>query len=533
MPEARQHWNSRVGFVMAAVGSAVGLGNVWRFPYICGKYGGGAFLIPYFVAIILLGIPLLILEFGLGHMMLSAAPRSMAKARKHSEWIGWFAVLNALVITIYYVAVMAWCCNYFIFSFLPAEGAGATAPMWGADPGTFFGKTFLQATEGLLPFGALQWGIVIGYVFVWLCIFLIIHKGVGVVGKVVMWTVPLPVILLGVLLVREIQRPGAVAGISQYLTPDFRQLLNAQVWRDAFGQVFFSLTLGFGVMIAYASYLKKKSDIANNAIITTMANCGTSFFAGFVIFSTIGYLAQATGKPIMDVANEGGKLAFIIYPDAIRRLGDFAPVFGAIFFLMLLLLGIDSAFSLVEGAASALVEKTGLKHATLTGIICVIGCGIGMIYCTQTGSNWVDWTDHICNAIGLPLVMLLTCIVVGWLFGAHKLRAHINENSEIQIGRWWTFMIRVVCPLLIGFIFVATTVEDIQGILKKIAELTQAHELGQIEDLGAACAKVWGPYIGQWALLLGLIVISIILMLVGRRRTPAVDEADEGEEVTR
>ena len=384
---------------------------------------------------------------------------------------------------------------------------GAVPGRRGADTKGFFFDDVLHVfrnpetgkpSGALFPLGALRPWIVAGYAFIWVCIFLIIYKGVGVVGKVVMWTVPLPLVLLGVLFFSEIGRLGAIDGIRQYLTPDFSHLTDPDVWRAAFGQVFFSLTLGFGVMIAYASYLKRKSDITNNALITTMANCGTSFFAGFVIFSTVGYLAMAKGQTVLQTAGEGGALAFIIYPDAIRRLGEYAPLFGGIFFLMLLLLGIDSAFSLVEGAASALVEKTGRKHAGITAVICVIGFSVGLVFCTRAGGNWVDWANHICNDIGLPLVMLLQCIVAGWLFGAHRIQDHINEVSELRVGRWWTFMIRVVCPLLIGGIFVATTIGDIAKI--------------------RAGKLALGPYIGQWCLLLGLLVISVLLMVYRRRK---------------
>lgn len=529
MPEERGHWNSRVGFVMAAIGSAVGLGNVWRFPGVCAANGGGAFLVPYFVAIIMLGIPLLIMEFGIGHMMLHAAPFSFAKMRRNSEWVGWFAILIAMVITIYYVVIMAWCANYLVFSFLPvgvAEGAQAVAstPMWGQNPGTFFDKNFLQATEDMLPLGELRPWIVVGLAFTWVCIFLCIYKGVGVVGKVVMWTVPLPVLLLVVLFFSEIGREGAALGISQYLTPDFEKLRDPGVWRAAFGQVFFSLTLGFGVMIAYASYLKRKADVSNNALITAMANCGTSFFAGFVVFSTVGHLAVARGIDLGQIKTTAFGLVFTTYPDAINRLGPWAPVFGAIFFLMLLLLGIDSAFSLVEGAASALVEKTRFKHAHITAVLSVFGFVTGLLFCTNAGRNWVGWADHICNDIGLPLVMLLQCIVVGWLFGAHKLRMHINEVSEIGIGRWWPFMIRVVCPLLIGGIFVATTIGDIMGLVKEAkpqwGPFLESHGLlyRAYHVVGGVFKSPWGPYIGQWGLLLSLFVISIVLMLWNRRK---------------
>jgi len=431
--------------------------------------------------------------------------------RRNSEWVGWFAILIATVITIYYVAIMAWCANYLVFSFIPAaapgaaEGAQAAAsqvPLWGSNPGDFFEAQYLQVSGGMFEFGGLRPWIVLGLAFTWLCIFLCIYKGVGVVGKVVMWTVPLPVLLLGVLFFSEIGREGAVLGIRQYLTPDFSKLWDPEVWRAAFGQVFFSLTLGFGVMIAYASFLKKKSDISNNALITTMANCGTSFFAGFVVFSTVGHLAFADKIALGEIKTTAFGLVFTTYPDAINRLGEWAPLFGGVFFLMLLLLGIDSAFSLTEGAASAIVEKTGRRHAHVTAFLCILCFVVGLLFCTNAGIHWVGWADHICNDIGLPLVMLLQCIIVGWLFGAHKLRDHINENSEIAIGRWWTFMIRVVCPLLIGFIFVATTVEDIQKKLK----------------VEPPADPRWGPYIGQWVLLLSLIVISIILMLVGRKR---------------
>ena len=508
MPEERGHWNSRVGFVMAAIGSAVGLGNVWRFPGVCAANGGGAFLIPYFVAILVLGIPLLIMEFGLGHMMLQAAPFSFGKMRRNTEWVGWFAVLVALIITVYYCVIMAWCCNYFIFSFLsPAEVQTATVPMWGTDPQAFFDNTVLNKSTGMLKLGGMQWWIVAGLAVVWISIFLIIYKGVRVVGKVVMWTVPLPVILLLILFFREIFRDGAVAGLAHYLTPNFATLMEPGVWRAAFGQVFFSLTLGFGVMIAYASYLKRKSDISNNALITTMANCGTSFFAGLVVFSTIGYLAAAQNISMASIINpvEGEAkiatgafgLVFTTYPAAINGLKTLAPLFGGMFFLMLLLLGIDSAFSLIEGAASALVEKTGFKRSSITGFLCIAGFALGLLFCTHAGYYWIVWADHICNDIGLPLVMLIQCIVVGWFYGAYKLRAHINSVSEISIGRWWTFMIRVVCPLLIGFIFVATTYEDIN---KRIA--------GE---------EPWGPFIGQWCLLFVLLIGSIVLMLYNRK----------------
>ncbi|HEB37133.1 MAG TPA: sodium-dependent transporter, partial [Thermoplasmatales archaeon] len=274
--DRQEHWNSRFAFIMAAIGSAVGLGNVWRFPFVCYKNGGGAFLIPYFVALFTAGIPLMILEFSIGHMLRGPPPECFRKIGKKFEWIGWWTTLIPFVVASYYVVVMAWCFSYMIYSL---------DLRWGTNAEGFFLNTFLGVTSGPAVIGGFRIPILLGLIAIWISIFIILYKGVSRIGKVVAITVPLPTVLLVILTIRGLTLPGALDGVSYYLTPDFSKLLHADVWLAAYAQVFFSLSLAQGILITYESFLKKKSDVTNNAFITSLADAGTSFLAGFTVFS--------------------------------------------------------------------------------------------------------------------------------------------------------------------------------------------------------------------------------------------------------
>ncbi|MBN1755052.1 sodium-dependent transporter, partial [bacterium] len=274
----RDRWNNRFSFIMAAVGSAVGLGNVWRFPFVAYKSGGGAFLIPFFIALFTAGIPLMILEYAIGQKMQGSAPFSFFKAsakishkkpfslipssddvearqfHPNWEWVGWWALLVGSVISFYYAVIMSWAWNYLFHSI---------SVSWHGDEANFFYNTFLRLSEGPGHLGGISIPVVLGLALTWVLIYWIICKGVARVGKVVLITVPLPVILMIILVIRGLTLPGAMTGLSYYLTPDFAKLADPNVWLAAYSQVFFSLSLGFGIMIAYASYMPKYSEITN------------------------------------------------------------------------------------------------------------------------------------------------------------------------------------------------------------------------------------------------------------------------------
>jgi len=267
---------------------------------------------------------------------------------------------------------------------------------------------------------------------------------------------------LGVLVVRGLTLPGSIEGLQFYLAPNFKALLKPEVWLQAYSQIFFSLSLGFGVLIAYASYLPSKSDINNNAFITSLADCGISFFAGFAVFSTLGYLAQATGKSVEEVVASGPGLAFVTYPTIISLLPWGASLFGILFFLMLITLGIDSAFSLVEAVVASGMDKWKLSRKRTVSIVCGLSFLLGIVFTTQGGLFWLDIVDYFMNNFGLVLVGLSECLILGYIFSAKRIRDYTNPISEIKIGKWWDFFVKVVTPLILITLIVMTLIERVK-----------------------------------------------------------------------
>lgn len=338
MAVERERWTSRSAFIFAAIGSAIGLGSLWRFPAMCYSYGKGTFLIPYIIGLIVLGIPWFLTELGMGHIMQRGAPGSFAKIGKKWEWVGWWPVFVSFFLNTYYVIIMSWAVCYMGFSlFLSWETAGITL----AESVPQFFNTFLGLTGGPLEFGSFNLLAIGGSLLTWIAVFFILHKGVRRVSKVVYFTVTIPWLLLVILAIRGLTLPGAVEGLNQYLTPDLSALGEASIWVAAFGQVAFTLSIGMGIMYAYGSYLPKKSDITNNAFITLFADAGTAFFAGFAIFSVIGYMIYATGA-VPPIGGLG--LAFQTYPAAVSLMPIGQKATGFIFFLCLWFLGIDGTF---------------------------------------------------------------------------------------------------------------------------------------------------------------------------------------------
>ena len=437
---------------MAAIGSAVGLGNVWRFPYVCYQNGGGAFLIPYFVALFTAGIPLMILEFSLGHWARGAPPEAFKKIGASWEWVGWLTSLIPFVVAAYYVAVMAWCFSYMIYS---------VDLRWGASAEQFFLQSFLGVTDNPSILGGFRLPVLLGLLAVWTCVFLILYKGVKRIGKVVALTVPIPTILLIILTVRGLTLPGAVEGISYYLTPDFSQLSNTNVWLAAYAQIFFSLSLAQGIMITYASFLKKKSDLTNNAFIASLADAGTSFFAGFTVFSIVGYLAASQGVGIEQLGIAGPFLTFVTYPTAISLLPVAAAFFGIIFYIALLTFGIDSAFSMIEPVISGIHGKWGFSKGKATGVVCLLGFCASLLFATGSGLHWLELVDHFVANFGLVSIGLVECLLLGWVVKPVFLREHANKTSDILLGRWWDLLIRYVIPVVLIILLVGAIVDNI------------------------------------------------------------------------
>ena len=452
--EKRGKWKTRSGFIMAAIGSAVGLGNIWRFSYMAYENGGGAFLIPYFVALLTAGIPLLILEFGIGHEKIGSAPLAYAKISEKWEWLGWWAVTFVMFgIELYYCVIIAWCINFLIFSF---------SLSWGGNPNSFFFINFLGITSGPGQIGNVRTPILFALVFVWFLNWFIVYKGIekGIeqANKIFM---PLLFFLIIVLFFWGLSLPGSRAGIAAYLRPDFQKLANPKTWIDAYSQIFFSLSLGFGIMIAYASYLPQESNISGSAVITALADCGFSIIAGLSVFTVLGYMAHVSHQPIGELVTQSIGLAFVAYPKAISLLPGFGSVFGALFFLALTFAGLSSSISILEAFTSALIDKFDFDRRKSATILCVLGFLGGVIFTTGGGLFWLDIVDHFISHYGLILVGILECILVGWFFHIKKIRRHINKVSSINLGSWWDVLIKFFVPSVLGFIVLGNLIKEV------------------------------------------------------------------------
>lgn len=438
---SRQRWTSRMTFVMAAVGSAVGLGNVWRFPYLAGKYGGGAFLVPYLIALIVVGVPLLILEIAVGQRMQQSAIGSYRKLHPAFSGLGILTSFSAFVVVSYYAVVMAWSLIYLLNSFSGTGLAGVAKE--------HFFQNVLQVSDSIANIGGINGSVLAALVTIWIAIYFCVWKGTQSVEKVIVLSVPLPVILLAVLLVRAITLPGFLDGWVLYLHPVWSALLDPAVWNSAFAQIFYSFSLAFGTMIAYGSYKSTQDDVSQSAWTTAWLDVSISLFAGFVVFAVLGYMASQTQTPLTELAASGPGLAFVVFPEALSLM-PFPGVFSALFFLMLLSLGIDSAFSLVETINAAFLDKVG--HAnTMKVSFWVCGAGLvgGILYTTRAGLYFLDIADHFVTSYNSIIVGILQAILVGWFYGAERMRRYINEVSDFPTGKWWNFSIKFVTPAVL------------------------------------------------------------------------------------
>lgn len=478
----REQWTWRGAFIFAVVGSAVGLGNIWRFPYVAYDNGGGAFLIPYLVALLTAGIPLMMLEFSIGKKFRRSAPMAFARIKKKFEFVGWWPSLVAFVIICYYGAVMAWGIRFIFSSFTLA---------WGDNPVDYFLGDILRLTDGPGALGSLPWDIFLAFLVGWIIVYLIIYKGVKGIGKVVTITTPLPVIILIILAIRGITLPGAVEGLTFYLQPDFSAIFDPAVWLAAYGQVFFSLSLAMAILIAYSSYLPDDADVSNNVFISAFADAGIAFLAGLAVFSTLGYMAMVQDVAVTEVVASGVILAFAVFPQALSLLPG-ATVFAVLFFVLLVTFAIDSQFSLVESSVSSIMDKYNLKRSKAVAIVCIPAFLIGIIFVTGGGLYWLDIVDRFVNNFGLVVVGLLTCIVVGHIYGIEKVRDYINSTSEVKIGRWFDFCIKYLTPVVLIVILISSLIEDITVPYEGYPQ--------------------WALIIGGWLMVIALPVVSYLLM---------------------
>jgi len=446
------YWPSRLIFIFAAVGSAAGLGNLWRFPYLAYKYGGGAFLVPYILALLLLGIPLLILEFAIGRTFRGSAVGSMRKIRPWAGTVAWWAYGCGFIILSYYAVIMSWSLYYLV----------SGGPCAGSDTAHYFHAEVLQLSPGIDSGLTINLQLLLFLVVIWVLIYGCIRKGIRSVSEVVKVTMPLPIILVFVLLIRAVTLPGADSGLVYYVQPVFSALLDPEVWLAAVSQIFYTLTLGFGVMITYSSHLESGHDTVGNALWTAFLNSSISIVAGFVVFATLGFLATQRGVPVPDVVQSGPGLAFIVFPEALSLM-PLPWLFSALFFIVLLSLGIDSAFSLIESFTAAFREYLDIGTERIAQIASVACFCAGLPFVTGTGLYWLDIADHFVTNYALVCVAIAQTLIVGWTSQGRQVTDHLRQASPwFPVTLWW-WTIRIFIPLILLTMMLAFLYDEIQA----------------------------------------------------------------------
>uniref|UniRef100_A0A8C6PR35 Transporter n=1 Tax=Nothobranchius furzeri TaxID=105023 RepID=A0A8C6PR35_NOTFU len=456
---SRGQWSSKMEFLLAVAGQIIGLGNVWRFPYLCYKNGGGVFFIPYILFLFTCGIPLFLLETSLGQYTKQGSITCWRKICPLFEGLGYGSQVVVLYSSIYYIIILAWAFLYLFSSFSSELPWSSCRNSWNTETCVefdkkteYFNMTFADnATSPVREFwerrvlniagsigelGSLRWELVLCLLLSWVICYFCVWKGVKSAGKVVYFTATFPYVMLAVLLVRGITLPGAMDGIKFYLYPDPSRLADPQVWMDAGTQIFYSYAICIGCLTALGSYNKYNNNCYKDCVHLCFLNSGTSFVAGFAIFSVLGFMAYEQNTDISKVAESGPGLAFIAYPRAVSMM-PFPQVWAIFFFIMIILLGIDSEFVGLEALTTALSDlypsffHVGHRRKLLLLTISVLSFVIGLVMVTEGGLYIFQVFDYYaCSGMTLLLFALLQSLCIGWVYGAER----FYDNLEDMIG---------------------------------------------------------------------------------------------------
>ncbi|XP_056638434.1 sodium- and chloride-dependent GABA transporter 1-like [Diorhabda sublineata] len=483
--EERGGWGNKLDFLMSCISLSVGLGNVWRFPYLCYKNGGGTFLITYHIAMIFCGIPLFFQEVAVGQYLGSGGMTFVGQLCPIFKGVGYATMTIVFLLDVYYCVIIAWTLFY-IYSSLSSTLPWATCDNWWntdncfvRDNSTlnttnitrissspveeFFDRRLLNITSGLEEIGGIQWNIFIALCIGWIFVYTILRKGLHQSGKVVWFTALFPYVILLIMLVRAVMLEGASTGLLYYVTPRWEALLTPGPWMDGASQIFFAYSIGCGALPALGSYNKFHHNSYKDAVITCIVNTMTSVIAGIVTFSILGHLALEQGTDVGNVVKSGPGLVFITYPQVVLKLPG-SSFWSATFFFMLLLLGIDSEFCLVESFITGILDNWSQslrshRHLFTAGV-CSIMFLLGIPMITQGGMYIFQLMDYY-SASGMSLlwVCFFQTIAISWFFGVDRLADCIQTMMGVKPALFWMICWKYITPLVMAVIFISQCFE--------------------------------------------------------------------------
>ncbi|XP_069571836.1 sodium- and chloride-dependent neutral and basic amino acid transporter B(0+) [Brachyistius frenatus] len=484
----RGNWASKREYILSMVGYAVGLGNIWRFPYLAYKNGGGAFLIPYFTMLVLAGIPLFFMESALGQFC-SQGPVNAWRAVPLLQGVGVAMVMVTLIVSIYYNVIIAYSLYYMFasmqsplpwsscFSWADTNCSSMPIANWTQGNNTcssnntikvavqspseqYWDRVALQRSGGLDEAGPVVWHLALCLLLSSTIVAAALLRGIKSSGKVVYFTATFPYVVILILLIRGVTLEGAKDGIEFYIgsQSNLTKLTEAQVWKDAATQTFYSLSIGWGGLMTLASYNNFNNNVFKDSFVVTLTNAGTSVFAGFAIFSILGHMAHVYKIPVEEVVKEGFGLAFIAYPDALSKL-PISPLWSILFFFMLLMVGLDSQFAGIEVLTTCLLDAFPKifksKRALLTIAISCILYLLGLPCVTRAGIYWVTLMDQFVASWVLLVLALLEVAAVAYIYGGNRFIKDIEMmlgNKSSAFWLWWRACWFFFSPCIIALI---------------------------------------------------------------------------------
>ena len=438
-------WDSALTFIFAMIGVAIGLGNIWRFSYIVYSNGGGAFFIPYFFAIAIMGIPFLILEYGIGFSFKRSFTEIFKSINPKFEYISWILIFSIAIVLIYYMVIISWDLFYLVKSITFG---------WGSDTAAYFVQN-VGGSENLanignffIPIGA---GVIVSWFILWFISHRSIDKGIGLASKIL---IPAVFIIMAIIVIYALTLPGASIGIDALINPNWNLLSDINLWIVAFSQIIFSLGIGEALALTYATYLSDNKGLTDNVFFVVASNSSFEIFTAFGVFSILGYMSATSGTPLAQLVSEGTGLIFVVFPKIFSLMGVVGRILAPLFFLAVLFAGISSAFAFFEPIIGSISAKSNMSRKKLVTILSIIGCLCSLAFTCGISSYLVGIVDGFVNKFGILLLIAIQCVVFGWYYGAEKIVPVLNEKSRVKIGTIWTAIIKYILPIFLIIIWV-------------------------------------------------------------------------------
>lgn len=441
MEKKRSSFSGKLGFILAAAGSAVGLGNLWRFPYLAAKYGGGIFLLVYLILAVTFGFTLMIAEVAIGRKTGLSAIGAFRKLNRKYSFIGYLASLVPIIILPYYSVIGGWVVKYFS-AFLSGQTSAAAQD-------SYFTSFIGTSTEPVLY-------LVIFILITAVVVFLGVEKGIEQVSKTLM---PILVILTVGIAIYSITLPGAIDGLIYYVKPNLKQFSLTTVVA-AMGQLFYSMSLAMGIMITYGSYMKKEVNLEQSVTQIEVFDTGIAFFAGMMIVPAVFVFNGGDGAAI----NAGPGLMFVTLPKVFDSM-PFGTVIGTLFFLLVLFAALTSSISLMETIVSIVQDMLHWSRRLSTIIVTLFSVAVALPSSLgfgkwsgiqPLGMSFLDFFDFISNSILMPVVALLTCLFIGYVVKPKAVIEEVRLNSRFKRETLFRIMIKYIAPICIIIILVSS-----------------------------------------------------------------------------